>query len=131
MLDSEKNNPSKSPYKGTRGIKRLINATRYSMNGFCSAWQNEAAFRQELLLTIVLTPAAFLLTADPIERLLLIGSLLLILIVELLNSAIESIVDRVGIDHHELSGRAKDMGSAAVFLTLLLATITWALILTE
>lgn len=122
-------NASESPYKGIQGIRRLINATGYSMKGFCSAWQNEAAFRQEAILVAILLPLAFFVTGNNLERALLMGSLLLVLTVELLNSALEAVVDRTGFEFHELSGRAKDMGSAAVFISLLIAVITWGLIL--
>ncbi|MBU2705312.1 diacylglycerol kinase [Zooshikella marina] len=114
---------------GATGIRRLINATRYSYQGLTSAWHHEAAIRQEIVLITVLTPLAIWLDVTTIERILLIGSLLLLLIVELLNSAIETVVDRIGSDFHELSGRAKDTGSAAVLITLLLVTMTWGMIL--
>ncbi|MGI0117516.1 diacylglycerol kinase [Zooshikella sp. RANM57] len=114
---------------GATGIRRLINATRYSYQGLIAAWRNEAAIRQEIVLILVLIPIAIWLDVTLVERILLIGSLLLLLIVELLNSAIESVVDRIGSEYHELSGRAKDTGSAAVLITLILVFMTWGLIL--
>ena len=114
---------------GNTGIKRIINAAGYSWAGLKAAFKHEAAFRQELALCVVLVPAGLWLGQSSVERALLIGSLLLILIVELLNSAIEAVVDRFGGEQHELSGRAKDIGSAAVFIALLNATLVWALVL--
>lgn len=113
------------------GLKRLIYATAFSLAGLKAAWRNEAAFRQELVLAIVLTPTAVWLGRNAVERALLIGSCWLVLIVELVNSAIEAIVDRVGSDHHELSGRAKDLGSAGVFMSLLLVLVVWGMIAWE
>jgi diacylglycerol kinase (ATP) len=114
---------------GNTGIKRIINATGYSWAGLKAAFTNEAAFRQELLLCLLLCPAAFWLGQTAIERALMIGSLLVVLIVELLNSAIEAVVDRIGAEQHELSGRAKDIGSAAVFVSLVNVTIIWGLVI--
>jgi diacylglycerol kinase (ATP) len=94
-----------------------------------SAWRDEAAFRQELAACALLVPLALWLPVSPLERVMLIGSLGLVLVVELLNSAIEAVVDRIGIEHHALAKKAKDLGSAAVMLSLLLATTTWALLL--
>lgn len=116
---------------GATGLTRVINAFGYSMKGLRAALINEAAFRQELLLFIVMTPLALWLGSNGIERALLIGSLFLVLIVELLNSAIEAIVDRVGSEFHELSGRAKDIGSAAVLLSLANVAVIWLLLLGE
>ena len=110
------------------GLQRLWNATRYSLAGLGAAWRNEAAFREESLLGLMLVPAALWLGTTAVERALLVGSCLLVLIVELLNSAVEAAIDRIGEDSHELSGRAKDMGSAAVFISLLLVIVTWGLI---
>ena len=110
------------------GIRRIINALFFSLAGLRAAWTNEAAFRQECALVVVLTPLALWLGQSAIERALLIGSLVAVLVVELLNSAVEAAVDRIGSAPHELSGRAKDMGSAAVFLSLSLAAIVWILI---
>ncbi|ELS9501226.1 TPA: diacylglycerol kinase [Vibrio parahaemolyticus] len=103
-----------------------MDATGYSIKGLKAAWTHEAAFRQELVLTLVLSISAFLLPVTTLERVLMISSLLLILIVELINSAVEAVVDRVSDDWHELSGRAKDIGSAAVFVALFLALFVWA-----
>ena len=110
------------------GIKRIINAAGYSMRGLSAAFKHEAAFRQELALVIILTPVAIYFGQTNIERSILIDSLILVLIVELLNSAIEAIVDRVSSEHHELSGRAKDIGSAAVFVSLANVVIVWGII---
>lgn len=114
---------------GKTGIRRILDATGYSLQGLKAAWINEAAFRQELVLTSVLSIAAFLLPVTMLERTMMISSLLLVVIVELINSAIEAVVDRVSDDWHELSGRAKDIGSAAVFVALVLALFVWASIL--
>ena len=107
------------------GIMRIVRATKFSAQGIAHAWRHEAAFRQELVLTCLLVPVALWLGQSPIERTLLIGCCLLVLIVELLNSAIEAAIERHGEAHHELSGRAKDLGSAAVFVSLLLAAAVW------
>jgi len=114
---------------GNTGLKRIIKAAGYSRAGLRAAFVHEAAFRQELALCLALIPAGLWLGQSGIERALLIGSLLLVLIVELLNSAIEAVVDRFGGEQHELSGRAKDIGSAAVFVALLNAVVIWALLL--
>lgn len=111
-----------------QGIGRLWRATRYSLAGIRAAWTHEAAFRQEVLLTMILAPAAFWLGGSTVERLLLLGSCLIVLITELLNSAVEAAIDRISDDKHRLSARAKDLGSAAVFISLWLAAITWGLI---
>lgn len=113
---------------GTTGIKRLIHATKYSLQGLKAAWKNEEAFRIEVVLAAILIPAAFWVGDTALERALLIASLFIVLIAELMNSAIEAIVDRIGLEHHELSGRAKDIGSAAVFISLVSNTIVWVLI---
>ncbi|RKQ96907.1 diacylglycerol kinase [Kushneria sinocarnis] len=110
---------------GHSGFRRLLYSTRYSLKGLGAAWRNEAAFRQELVLALVLLPTTFWLGRSLLEWLLLLGSALLVMIVELLNSAIEAIVDRIGVEHHVLSGRAKDLGSAAVFLAVLFAFLVW------
>ena len=112
-----------------RGIQRIFNAVRYSWQGLCAAWRHEQAFRQEVAGTIVLIPVAVWLGDTPLHRLLLISSLLLILILELLNSAIEAVVDRFGDEQHVLAGRAKDLGSAAVMLGLINAGVIWLCIL--
>jgi diacylglycerol kinase (ATP) len=113
---------------GNTGVRRVVNATFFSLAGLRTAWRSEAAFRQECALAIVLIPLGVWLGGNAVERVLLIGSCLLVLIVELLNTAVEFVVDRVGTDHHELSGRAKDLGSAAVFVSLALVLVTWGLI---
>ena len=114
-----------------RSITRLINATRWSLQGFRSTFKTEQAFRQEVLLLIILAPLGLWLGETGIERALLIGTVLLVLIVELINSAIESVVDRISIEQHELSGKAKDQGSAAVFVALVIAVMTWVLVLID
>ena len=111
---------------GKSGIARILDATGYSMAGIRAAWKNEAAFRQETVGGLVLLLASFFIAADPLQWLLLVMPLILVLIVELLNSALESVVDRIGPEKHELSGRAKDMGSAAVFFSLSLVFLVWA-----
>ena len=110
---------------GKTGIRRLLDATGYSIKGLRSAFKYESAFRQELLLVLVLFPLSFVLAQGHTQWMLLVAPLFLLLIVELLNSAIESVVDRIGDEHHELSGRAKDMGSAAVFICLVLIAVSW------
>ncbi len=110
---------------GNTGIRRIIRATRFSAQGFAHAWQHEAAFRQEIALAVVLMPLAFWLGRTGFERFMLIICCVFVLIVELLNSAIEAAIDRFGEEHHELSGRAKDLGSAAVFLSLVIVAATW------
>ena len=114
-----------------RGLRRLINAARWSMKGFRSTFKNEEAFRQELLVLVILAPIGYWVGENGVEQALLIGSLLFLLIVELLNSAVESAVDRIGPEQHELSGRAKDQGSAAVFVAVTLVIVTWLLILLD
>ncbi|MBI3310382.1 diacylglycerol kinase [Serratia quinivorans] len=111
------------------GLTRIIKAAGYSYKGFSAAWQHEAAFRQELVVTVLAIILAIWLDVGAIARILLIGSVLLVMIVEMLNSAIEAIVDRVGTEYHELSGRAKDMGSAAVLLAVILAMFVWGSVL--
>lgn len=116
---------------GNTGIKRISNAFFYSLAGLKAAWQNEAAIRQESMLLIVLVPCALWLGGDAVSRALLLGSLLLVIIVELINSAIEAVVDRIGSEQHTLSGRAKDIGSAAVLIALLNVAIIWGLFIYE
>ncbi|RPH26729.1 diacylglycerol kinase [Buttiauxella warmboldiae] len=113
----------------TTGFTRIIKAAGYSWKGIKAAWLNEAAFRQEGVCAVIAIAIACWLDVDPITRILLIGSVVLVMIVEILNSAIEALVDRVGTDYHELSGRAKDMGSAAVLIAILLAVVTWITLL--
>lgn len=110
-------------------FQRVFNATRYSLKGLKSAYLHEAAFRQEIGCAIVLFLFALFLGQTNVEKILLIGSIFIVLITELLNSAIESVVDRIGEEHHELSGRAKDIGSAAVFMSIILLIITWILVI--
>ena len=110
---------------GNTGIRRILRATIFSAQGLAYAFKNEAAFRQEVALTAVLIPAAFWLGRTPLEIALLIGVCLIMLIVELLNSAIEAAIDRLGEERHELSGAAKDLGSAAVFVVLCLVALVW------
>jgi diacylglycerol kinase (ATP) len=117
-----------SPHKGQRGLRRLFNAFLYSLSGLRLAFQHESAFRQEMALAAVLVPLACVLSVTPVERVLLITSVLLVLIVELLNSSVEAAIDRIGLDTHRLSKRAKDLGSAAVLLALIALTIVWALL---
>jgi len=114
---------------GKTGFTRIFNAFGYSMQGIRAALKHEAAFRQEMVLAIILIPLAFFITQDVIKLVLLISAPLLVLVVEILNSAIEAVVDRFGEEYHELSGRAKDMASAAVFFSLLIVAVVWGLIL--
>jgi len=120
---------SESPFKGKTGLVRVWNAFRYSLAGLRAAFKHEDAFRQECLLAAILIPAAFLVPADNLGKAILIGSTLLVLVVELLNSAIEATVDRVSLEHHRLAKRAKDIGSAAVLLALANLATMWALVL--
>ncbi|MFN0314999.1 MAG: diacylglycerol kinase [Burkholderiales bacterium] len=120
---------NESPHKGKTGFTRLRNALFYSIDGFKAAVTNEDAFRQELLLALVLIPLAFLLHASGIGRALMIGSVLLVLVVELLNSAVEAAVDRISIENHHLAKRAKDLGSAAVLVSLVNVAAVWWLVL--
>lgn len=114
-----------------RGVAHVFHAMFYSFKGLRAAYRHEEAFRIELMLVVVLLPAGLWLGGTGLERAVMVGSLLLVLIVELINSAIEAVVDRVGVEHHKLSGRAKDIGSAAVFMSLANVAVTWGLILTE
>lgn len=118
-----------SPFKGKTGLRRLINATGYSIEGFKAAYQNEDAFRQEVVFAVVLIPLAIVLEKDGMGRALMVGSVLLVLIVELLNSAVEATVDRISLEHHMLAKRAKDICSAAVMLSLLNVAAVWGLVL--
>jgi diacylglycerol kinase (ATP) len=115
----------------SRGIRRIINAFRYSFAGLKAAWVNEEAFRQEIIAAIIVVPLGLWLGASGAQRALLIGVYFIIPLMELLNSAIESIVDRIGQERHELSGRAKDLGSAAVFLSICIALVVWIIIACE
>ncbi|QVL46338.1 MAG: diacylglycerol kinase [Methylophilaceae bacterium] len=131
MNKSDSNNQAhtESPFKGKTGLRRLMNALGYSLEGFRAAFKHEDAFRQEVFLAVVLIPLALYLTPEVIHRILMIGSVLLVLIVELLNSAVEAVVDRVSIERHALAKRAKDIGSAAVFVALVNVVMIWGLIL--
>ena len=118
-----------SPFKGATGLRRMISATRNSWAGLREAVACEDAFRQELILAAVMIPLAFVIGRTGIERALLAGSVLLVLIVELLNSAVEATVDRISFENHRLAKRAKDIGSAAVLLALGTAALVWALVI--
>jgi diacylglycerol kinase (ATP) len=117
-----------NPYKGNRGFTRAWHALKNSLNGFRVAIREESAFRQELTLTALLVPCGTFVPVDAVSHVLLIGSVLLVLIVELLNSSVEAAIDRISLERHELSRRAKDLGSAAVTVALLVCVLTWALI---
>jgi len=120
-----------SEFKSKSGLKRIFSAMLYSIDGFKSAWRHEHAFRQELAVFVVGAIVALVLKVSAFEKLVLIGTLTLILIVELINSSIEAVVDRVSLERHPLSKNAKDFGSAAVLLTFLLAIASWAVVLTN
>jgi len=114
---------------GHTGMKRLVHATRFSLQGLAACWRHESAFRQESVLVLIAVPVGLYLGPTGVERALLVASVLLVLIVELLNTGVEAVVDRLGEAAHPLSGRAKDLGSAAVLLSLALAVAVWALVL--
>jgi diacylglycerol kinase (ATP) len=118
-----------SPYKGKTGLRRLWNALGYSLAGFRAAYKHEDAFRQEAMLAALLIPLALWLPASLIGKALMISSVLIVLIVELINSAIEATVDRISLDSHRLAKRAKDIGSAAVLVSLLNVVTVWLLVL--
>lgn len=118
-----------SPFKGKTGLRRLLNATRYSAEGLGAAFRHEDAFRQEVIAAMLLLPLALWLGNSGVERALMVFSVLLVLIVELLNSAVEATVDRISLENHALAKRAKDIGSAAVMVTLLNLLLVWALVL--
>ncbi|MGH8670243.1 MAG: diacylglycerol kinase [Burkholderiales bacterium] len=120
-----------SPYKGQTGLRRVVSATRNSIDGLAAAVRHEDAFRQELMLAAVLVPLGLWLGANGFERALLVASVLLVLVVELLNSAVEAAVDRISFDNHRLAKRAKDIGSAAVLLSLASAAIVWLLVILQ
>ena len=113
---------------GATGLGRIVKATGFSIGGLRSAWRHESAFRQECAIALVLVPCAFLLAETYTQAALLIAVTALVLVTELLNSAVEAVVDRIGPEHHELAGRAKDMGSAAVFVSLVVVLVTWTLV---
>ena len=112
-----------------KGWQRILKATGFSLKGLRAAWVNEAAFRQECIACLVLLPAALYLDVTMVEKLLLVSCCLLVLVVELLNSALEAVVDRVGLEYHELAGRAKDIASAAVFVSIVWAIIVWGVVI--
>ena len=118
-----------SPFKGKTGLRRIINAFGYSVSGLRAALRHEDAFRQEALLAVILVPLGLWLGHGGMERALLLGSLLIVLIVELLNSAVEAVVDRVSLERHQLAKRAKDLGSAAVLISLINVALTWGLVI--
>ncbi len=117
-----------NPHKGNRGFARAWHAAKNSWCGLVYAFREESAFRQELTLFVLLTPITFLLSISYLEKALLIASLIMVLVVELLNSSVEAAIDRISFEHHDLSKRAKDFGSAAVMLALLIAVLLWAAI---
>ena len=117
-----------SPFKGQTGLRRIWNAFSYSLSGLRAAYRNEDAFRQESLLATLLIPVALMLPATGVGKALMIGSVLVVLIVELLNSAVEAAIDRISLDRHRLSKRAKDIGSAAVLVALINVLATWSLV---
>ena len=121
-------NIKQNPHKGNRGLTRAWHAAKNSWCGIVYAFQEESAFRQELFLLIVLSPIALFLPVNPLEKCALIASLIMVLVVELLNSSVEAAIDRISFDHHDLSKRAKDFGSAAVMLALLISALLWATI---
>jgi diacylglycerol kinase (ATP) len=114
---------------GETGLTRIISASYNSFKGLSACWRNEAAFRQEVLLCLILVPLGLYLGNDGVEKSLLVGVCFLVLIVEILNSGIEAAIDRIGPEHHELSGLAKDLGSAAVFISLVLVALVWLFVL--
>lgn len=116
-------------FSGNSGFTRLIKASRYSWQGLRAAYRNEAAFRQELWVSLVLIPAGIWLGQNGVEKALLVGTVMLLPLVEILNSSIEAVVDRIGDEQHELAGRAKDMGSAAVAIAIVLLLVVWFLVL--
>ena len=118
-----------SPYKGKTGLRRLLNAARYTWDGLRAAFKHEDAFRQEVFLALLLIPLAVYLGGTGVERALMIAAVLGVLMVELLNSALEAAVDRISLEHHTLIKRAKDMGSAAVMIALINVVVVWALVL--
>ncbi|MEQ1598979.1 MAG: diacylglycerol kinase [Methylotenera sp.] len=118
-----------SPFKSKNGLERIAKALGYSLAGLKAAYKNEAAIRQETWLMVVLVPLGLYLGQTNIERILLVGVVFLVFIVELLNSAVEAAVDHTSIDHHKLAGRAKDIGSAAVFVSIMLLLLVWYLVI--
>jgi diacylglycerol kinase (ATP) len=126
---SEKYSIDQNPHKGNKGITRAFRAAVNSWNGLVFAVREESAFRQELTLAAILIPVSFILPVSPVEHIILFGSVLLVLIVELLNSGVEAAIDRISFEKHDLSQRAKDFGSAAVMLALILCLFSWVCII--
>lgn len=120
---------AESPYKGQTGLRRILSATRNSLEGFVAALRHEDAFRQELAMAAVLVPVGLWLGENGVERALLVAAVLFVLVVELINSAVEATVDRISFDNHRLAKRAKDIGSAAVMLSIATAALVWLLVL--
>ena len=120
---------AESPYKGQTGLRRILSATRNSLEGFAAAVRHEDAFRQELIMAALFVPAGLWLGRNGLERAILVAAVLFVLVVELLNSAVEATVDRISFDNHRLAKRAKDIGSAAVFLSLVNVAVVWGLVL--
>ena len=118
-----------NPHKGNRGLTRAIHAAKNSWHGLIFAFKEESAFRQELVLLVVLSPIALFLPVGHVEKALMICSLIMVLVIELLNSSVEAAIDRISFEHHDLSKRAKDFGSAAVMLALLIAFVIWTAVL--
>jgi len=128
-MTTQQEQPLESPYKGKTGLARLWNACNYSLDGFRAAYRHEDAFRQESLLAAILIPLALWLPVTPVGKALMVASLLLVIIVELLNSAVEATVDRISLENHDLAKRAKDIGSAAVLVSLFNTIAVWGLVL--
>ena len=127
--DAQVATPAESPFKGKTGLARIAQALLNSLAGLGDAWRHESAFRQEILLAAILVPLACVVPVTGTERALLVGSVLLVLVVELLNSSVEAAIDRISLDRHSLSKRAKDLGSAAVLVTLVLLAVVWGMVL--
>lgn len=129
MVEDPAETAGRSPFKGKTGLARIVQAGFNSLAGLRDAWRHESAFRQEVMLAAVLVPAALALGASPVERALLVAAVLQVLVVELLNSSVEAAIDRISFERHSLSRRAKDIGSAAVLLSLALAAAVWLCVL--
>lgn len=123
------NELNNTPVKGKKGLRRIINAFGYSLKGFKAAWAHEAAFRQELTACVILLPLALWLEVSSLTKIMLVAVMAIVIIVELLNSAIEAAIDRIGPEAHHLSGAAKDLGSAAVLVALSLMVFVWGVVL--
>ena len=126
-MDQQSRSSAESPFKGKTGVRRILNAFGYSLSGLRAAYKHEDAFRQEVWLAAILIPLAFFIPVAGLGKALMVASVLLVLIVELINSAIEATVDRVSLESHRLAARAKDIGSAAVLISLLNVAVVWAL----